>query len=84
MRSLQVQLLGHVRNHKGLADGLPAGDTKRDVAIGIGAIGRFNERFPRHILHGVKHRLVADAAPPQIQLKHHFLGRVLRVRHFGR
>ncbi len=44
---LQLQLLGHVGDHEGLADGLPAGDAERAVAIGVGAIGRLDENLAR-------------------------------------
>ena len=74
---LQMQLLGHVGDHEGLADGLPAGDAERAVAVGIGAIGRLDESLARNLLHGAQHRLVADPAPPQGELKHHLFGRRL-------
>ena len=66
-----LQLLGHVADHIGLADGLAASDRQR--LIGIGAVGEFggDEIFARHFVHGAQHRLVADAAPAQRQLKPH-------------
>jgi hypothetical protein len=75
---LQLKLLGHVGHHEGLADGLPAGDAERAVAIGVSAIAGRHEDLPRHLLHGAQHRLVADPPPPQGELKHHFFGRFLR------
>ena len=66
-----LQSLGHVADHVGLADGLAAGDRQR--LVGIGAVGEFgsDEIFARHLVHGAQHRLVADAAPAQRQLKLH-------------
>ena len=37
---LQLQLLGHVGDHEGLADGLAAGDAERAVAVGMTAVDR--------------------------------------------
>ena len=66
-----LQLLGHVADHVRLADGLAAGDRQR--LIGIGAVGEFgsDEIFARHLVHRAQHRLVADAAPAQRELKPH-------------
>jgi hypothetical protein len=72
---LQLQLLGHVGHHEGLADGLAAGDAERAVAVGILAIGLIHERLARHLFHGAQHGLIADPAPPQAELKHHLFGR---------
>ena len=74
---LQLQLLGHVGHHEGLADGLPAGDAERAVAVGVGAVGRLHEGLARNLLHGPQHGLVADPAPPQVELKHHLFRRIL-------
>ncbi len=74
----QLQLLGHVGHHEGLADGLPAGDAERTVAIGVTAVASRHENLPRHLFHGAQYRLVADPPPPQGELKHHLLGRFLR------
>src|ERR1700739_2041377 len=52
---LQLQLLGHVGHHEGLADGLPAGDAERAVAIGLIEIGRLDESLARGFLHGAAH-----------------------------
>src|SRR5260221_11439824 len=73
----ELQLLGHVGDHKGLADGLPAGDAKRAVAIGVPPIGHRDERLARHLFHGAQHGLIADAPPPQAELEHHLFGRFL-------
>src|SRR5205814_9229578 len=52
------------------ADGLPAGDPKRAVPIRISPIGRVHEKLARNLLHGAQHRLIADPASPQGELKH--------------
>src|SRR3954453_16426160 len=81
MRLLHVQLLGHVGNHEGLADGLAAGDPERAVAVSIFTVGGLHERLARDLLHGAQHRLVADPAPPQAELKHHLFRRIWRYGH---
>ena len=78
---LQLQLLGHVGHHERLADGLPAGDAERAVAVGVGAVGRLDEHLARDLLHGAQHRLIADPAPPQVELKHHLFRRILAAWH---
>src|SRR5258705_9824339 len=78
---LQLQLFGHVSDHKRLADGLPAGDTERAVTVSIGPIGRLDEHFARNLLHGAKHRLIADPAASQGELKHHLFRRFPSSRH---
>jgi hypothetical protein len=80
---LELQLFRHIGHHEGLADGLPTGDSQRAVAVGIVAIGRLDEHLARNLLHGAKHPLIADAAPPQAELKHHLLRWILRCGHFG-
>jgi hypothetical protein len=81
MMLLQLQLLGHVGHHEGLADGLAAGDAEGAVAVGVGAIGRLHEDVARNRLHGAQHRLIADPAPPQVELKHHLFRWILSGRH---
>src|SRR5260370_28235136 len=78
---LRLKLLGYVSNNEGLADGLPAGDAERAVGIGIGAIGRRHENFARNLFHGAKHRLIADPAAAQGELKHHLFRRILGLGH---
>ncbi len=71
MLRLDIELLGHIGDDKGLADGLAAGDRQR--LIGIGAFGevRRDKIFARHFVHRAQHRLIADAAPAQRELKFH-------------
>ena len=76
MMFLQLQLLCHVGHHEGLADGLPAGDAERAVAVGIGAVGRLHEDIARDLFHHAKYRLIADPASPQVELKHHLFRRI--------
>src|SRR5438552_2554970 len=78
---LQLRLFGHVSHHKRLADGLPAGDPKRAVPIRISPIGRVHEKLARNLLHGAQHRLIADPASPQGELKHHLFLRILSSGH---
>ena len=80
---LKLQLLGHVGHHEGLADGLAAGNAERAVAIGFGAIAFADKVLPRDLLQRPQDRLIADPAPPQVQLKHHFLWRALLGRHLS-
>ncbi len=75
MVATQLQLLGHVRHHKRLTDGLPAGNAKRRVPIGGVPVASFDERLARNFFHGPQHGLVADAAAAQVELKHHLLRR---------
>src|SRR5712671_7392127 len=81
MRLLHVQLLGHIGNHEGLADGLAAGDSERAVPVGISTVGGLYERLTRDFFHGAQYRLVADPAPPQAELKHHLFRRIWRYGH---
>ncbi len=74
-------MLGHISHHEWLADGLSTGDAERAVAVGIGAIGRLHENVARNLFHGAKHRLIADPAPPQGELKHHLFRRILGRGH---
>ena len=80
---LQRQLFGHVGHHEGLADGLPAGDGQRTVTIGVGTIGLGDKGLARHVLHGAQHALVADAPPPQRELKHHLFRGAVLGSHLG-
>src|SRR5712671_337935 len=81
MRSLHVQLLGHVGDHEGLADSLAAGDPERAVPVRIAPVDGLDERLARDLLHGAQHRLVTDPAPPQAQLKHHLFRRIWSYGH---
>ncbi len=76
-----LQLFGHVGHHERLADGLPAGDAERAVAPGIGAVRRLHEHVARNFFHGAQHGLIADPAPPQVELKHHLFRWLLSRGH---
>jgi hypothetical protein len=73
MLLLQLELLGHVGDDEGLADGLSTRYRHRAVAIGFRPIGRLDEVLPRHLLQRAQHGLIADAPPTQGKLKQHFL-----------
>src|SRR5712671_1926367 len=81
MRSLHVQLFGHVGDHEGLADSLAAGDPERAVPVRIAPVDGLDERLARDLLHGAQHRLVAYPAPPQAELKHHLFRRIWSYGH---
>ena len=78
----QLELLGHIGDHEGLADSLPAGDAEGAVAVGVLAIALLDEGLARNLFHGAQHRLVADPASPQGELKHHLFRRRLPQDHF--
>ena len=52
MMRLELELLGHVGNDIGLADGLPAGDRQRLVCVGLVAEVARYEMLPRYLVHG--------------------------------
>jgi hypothetical protein len=78
-----LQLLGHVRHHIGLADGLAAGDRQRMVGIGgIEQVG-IDEMLARNFVHGPQHRLLGDAAPAQVEQKLHAADALVSGRQIG-
>src|SRR5690349_19348962 len=81
MMPTKLQLLCHVGDHERLADGLPAINAQGTVAVCVGAISRLDEGLARDLLHGAKHRLIADPATPKRKLKHHLFWRILNCGH---
>src|SRR4051812_9192078 len=82
MPALEPELVGHIGDHEGLTDGLSAGNAQRRIAKGVAAVARLDKDLTVYLVHGAQYRLVADAAPPKIELKHHlFGGAVFRCRH---
>ena len=71
MLRTEFELLGHIGDDIRLADRLSAGDRQR--VVGVGAVDelRIDEVLARHLVHGAQHRLIADAAPAQRELKLH-------------
>ena len=70
MIRLDVEPLGHQRDHVGLADGLPVADRGRPVGE-RGAAGLLGEeQLARDRPQGVEHALVADAALDDLLLDH--------------
>ena len=54
---------------------------ERIVAVGMAAVGRHHEHLARHLFHGAQDGLIRDPPPPQVELEHHLLGRILG--HYG-
>ena len=81
MPRLDIELFGHVGDDIGLADGLAAGDRQRLIGIGVLGEARGDKIFARHFVHRAQHRLIADAAPAQRQLKLHAFN--VGCRNFG-
>ena len=61
----------------------PQAMPQRAVAIGVGAIGFLDESVARHLFHRPQHRLIADPAAPQDELKHHLFRRARAGGHAG-
>jgi len=78
MPFLRPELLGHKGDDVRLADGLTAGD--RQGVIGVSTVDEFgrDKVLARHVVHSAQHRLVADTAATQRQLKPHPL-HVVRI-----
>src|SRR6202030_4706689 len=68
---LDLELLGHISDNVGLADGLSAGDRQRLIRISAIDELRGDEMLARHLVHGPKHCLIADAASAKRKLKLH-------------
>jgi len=83
MVALDPEMLGHVGDHIGLADGLAAGDRQRLVRIGIVQKRPVDEMLARHLVHGAQHRCVADPALAQAEQELHAADIVVARRLFG-
>ena len=75
-----AELLGHVGDHVGLADGLAAGDRQRPVGIGVVREAVVDEVLARHLVERAQHRHVVDAAPAQLEQELHAADAVFLVR----
>jgi hypothetical protein len=75
-----VELLGHIGDDEGLADGLPAGDRQR--LVGVSSLGeiRLDEIFARHLVERTQHVGAADAAAAQAEQEAHALLAVIVCR----
>ena len=71
MLRIDVERLGHGRDHERLADGLAAVDRKRLIGIGPLGVFGFDKYLARHLFERAEHLHVADAAAAHGEQKLH-------------
>src|SRR3954465_2859734 len=76
-------MLGHERNHIGLADGLPTGNRERLVRVGIVDESILDEMRARPLLHAPQDRRIANAARSQAEQELHTADIVVARRLLG-